>query len=255
MHGDVLYLGDTRLDGPAGYLAGVLTWAGISFDHVPSHRGPTDEEWQAARRLIVVSDYPSALLSAEVQQSLLSQVKAGAGLWMIGGWESFQGSAGGWRGTALGDALPVEIRADDDRVNSDQPSLIRLASPSAAEHPAVADLPWGERPPTVGGWNAVRVKPDAELLLEVVRFSASHSPTGFTFQPCAVHPLLVSGRFGLGRTLALTTDAAPHWVGGLVDWGLSRITSHAPGAEPIEVGLYYAQFLASLARWTAGKTG
>ena len=54
-----------------------------------------------------------------------------------------------------------------------------------------------------------------------------------------------------GRTAALATDLAPHWVGGLVDWGDGeRVVAQAPGSWPIEVGNFYAQFIANLLTWT-----
>ena len=47
------------------------------------------------------------------------------------------------------------------------------------------------------------------------------------------------GRHGYGRTAALATDVAPHWVGGLVDWGDQRITQKVT-EDSIEVGNWYA---------------
>ena len=55
---------------------------------------------------------------------------------------------------------------------------------------------------------------------------------------------------GRGRTAALATDVAPHWVGGLVDWGSRRVTAQAPRGEMIEVGQHYATFLTRLVEWT-----
>ena len=56
------------------------------------------------------------------------------------------------------------------------------------------------------------------------------------------HPLLVVGQHGQGRTAAIATDVAPHWVGGLVDWGDDRVTGQGDGADDVEVGDLYAQF-------------
>ena len=44
------------------------------------------------------------------------------------------------------------------------------------------------------------------------------------------------GEFGRGRTAALATDVAPHWVGPLVDWGVPRVAAQAPQANAVEVG-------------------
>ena len=63
--------------------------------------------------------------------------------------------------------------------------------------------------------------------------------------------MLVLGTHGQGRTAALTTDLAPHWVGGLVDWGDGeRVKAQAAGGFEIEVGNFYAQLVANLLVWT-----
>ena len=61
------------------------------------------------------------------------------------------------------------------------------------------------------------------------------------------------GRHGRGRTAAFTSDVAPHWVGGLVDWGPERVGTQAPEANDIEVGSHYAEFFTRLIRWTMGE--
>jgi hypothetical protein len=60
---------------------------------------------------------------------------------------------------------------------------------------------------------------------------------------------LIVGRYGAGRTAALATDVAPHWVGGFVDWGDRRI-AQAVGGGMIEVGNWYARFFHNLVAWT-----
>ena len=54
-----------------------------------------------------------------------------------------------------------------------------------------------------------------------------------------------------GRVAALATDVAPHWVGGLIDWGTGRVAAQAPAADTIEVGDLYAKFFRQLMAWTA----
>jgi len=78
--------------------------------------------------------------------------------------------------------------------------------------------------------------------------------TGSTlrFDPAtAAERLLVVGSHGQGRVTAFTSDAAPHWVGGLVDWGDQRLTACADGANPIEVGNWYARLFVQMVAWTA----
>jgi uncharacterized membrane protein len=241
----ILYLGDTSLAGAAGYLAGLMTSCGLGYDYVPSDAAVAGDAL-GGRRLIVLSDYPAKLLTAPLQARVVELVRAGTGLLMIGGWESFCGFGGDWAGTAVGDALPVEIARADDRVNCDQPALATKVS----DHPIVAGLPWDLRPPTIGGFNRFSAKPGAATLLDVQRFSARRAGGGYEFVPAERHPLLVTGACGAGRTAALATDLAPHWVGGFVDWGGARVTATAPGSWGIEVGSDYARFVGNLLRWT-----
>jgi hypothetical protein len=243
----VLYLGDSSLSGAAGYLAGLMTAFGIGFDYLPSDQPLSPTLASSRRKLFILSDYPSAMMSADAQDQLLQQVRNGAGLLMLGGWESYHGHGGNWDGTAIGKALPVEISGSDDRINCDQPALLIQSE----DHEIVAQLPWGSRPPTVGGFNRVVSKPGSATILLVQRFQAMFNAGRFQFTPTEQDPMLVLGTHGAGRTAAFATDLAPHWVGGFVDWGDSqRVTAQAPGSWQIEVGNYYSQFIANLLVWT-----
>jgi uncharacterized membrane protein len=243
----VLYMGDTSLQGAAAYLAGLIHHAGWACDYVPSHVPAEAALFDPPRSLFVLSDYPAARLSPPLQQRLLQAVEAGTGLMMLGGWESYHGCGGDWDQTAVAAALPVEISPVDDRVNCDQPALVRCL----LDHPAVRDLPWDARPPCIGGFNRIRPKAEAQLVLETQRFRAVRDGEHVRFELAGSDPLLVVGSYGRGRVAALATDVAPHWVGGLIDWGTGRVTSQAPGADTIEVGDLYAKFFCQLMAWTA----
>lgn len=245
MTNSILYLGDTHLHDAAAYLAGLLHGWGWPFDYVPSHEPARASMFDASRSLFIISDYPSGQMEPAAQRTLIEQVAGGAGLIMIGGWESFHGLGGDWDGTLVADALPVVIASEDDRMNCDQPVLVRRI----AEHPAVSGLPWDSRPPVIGGFNRMSPKPAATVLLEAQRFAVRCDGEDFSFAPFDRHPLLVVGEFGSGRTAALATDVAPHWVGPLIDWGLPRIAAQAPQANPVEVGGDYAKFLRQLLSW------
>jgi uncharacterized membrane protein len=148
----------------------------------------------------------------------------------------------------------VEMARSDDRVNCPQPCLAELAAPAekSVAHPILAGLPW-ERPPGVGGFNRVSPKAAATTLLVARQFVVkSGAPGQFDFALVASAALLVVGAFGRGRTAAFASDVAPHWVGGLVDWGDGRIAARAPGGEAIEVGSAYAAFFTQMVRWTMG---
>lgn len=241
---NVLYLGDTSLATAAGYLAGVMTHGGIGYEYVASDVA-AELTLVDGRKLFILSDYPAKFMPLSVQEALLQEVRGGAGLLMIGGWESYFGMGGDWSGTPVGEALPVVLEAKDDRINCDQPALL-LAT---REHPITSNLPWADRPPTVGGFNRFSAKAEAAVLLEVERFSALRQSDSIYFVPRERHPMLVVGACGQGRVAALATDVAPHWVGGLVDWGPGRISAQAPGAGGIEVGDLYTRFFLQLLNW------
>jgi hypothetical protein len=244
----VLYCGDTSLTDAAAYLAGLVHAWGWPLDYVPSDQAIRAEFLERPHRLFVLSDYPHAQFDPALEQRLLAHVAAGAGLVMIGGWESFHGCGGDWDGSLVAEALPVVIDPTDDRVNCDQPVLVY----PACRHPIVDGLPWDARPPVIGGYNRFTPKAGGEVILESHRYAACRVEGGFHFEPAGRAPLLVVGRYGQGRTAALATDVAPHWVGPWVDWGTPRLAAQAPGASAIEVGGHYAEFLRRLLQWAAG---
>ena len=248
MTAPILYCGDTDLNGAASYLAGMMTAWGLEFDYVPSHIALTDESLGTGRKLFILSDYPGAQLSAALHLALVAQVQAGAGLLMIGGWESFHGLGGDWDGTPVGEALPVRISNTDDRVNFAQSAYLSAAEPT---HPILAGLPWGSLPPAIGGMNRVKAEADTKILLTARPLQvAAQGAQPWQASFGAELPALVVGEHGAGRTAAFLSDVAPHWVGGFVDWGNGRVTGQARGAGGIEVGNWYADFWRQLLSWT-----
>lgn len=242
----VLYCGDTDLSSAACYLAGLMTHCGMDYDYVPSHVPLAREPVERPRSLFVFSDYPAAMADPALQRIVVQQVAGGAGLLMIGGWESFHGLGGNWDGSPVGEILPVEIAPHDDRVNFPQSAFIRTDD---ADHRLLAGLPWGQ-PPAIGGMNRAIAKPDAHIGLWARPYQVTALGDDWRFAPAAELPLLVTGRHGQGRVAAMMTDVAPHWVGGFVDWGDARVTAQACGAPAIEVGNWYAQFWRQLLGWT-----
>ena len=246
---DVLYCGDTTLDTAASYLAGLLAHAGFSFHYVPSDKAVDEKIVSAPWSLLIVSDYPAPRFARELQTAAAARVQNGAGLVMMGGWESFHGLGGDWDGTPLGDLLPVAIGNTDDRWNCDKPLIVK----QRAGHPIVDALPFGNRPPLVGGLNKVTAKPADKVLLTAEQFQLSWEGDSPRLAPAASYPLLVVGQRGKGRVAAFTSDVAPHWVGPLVDWGDARVTAKAPGGNEIEVGDLYTELFTRLVSWTAGR--
>lgn len=249
---EILYLGDTALNNAAAYLAGVMHASGWRYTYRQSDQEADAELIAGPWRACVLSDYPASRLAPELQRQIVDRVRQGAGLLMIGGWESYHGIGGNWNGTAIGEILPVEMQTTDDRVNCDSPVFVRTCG---AEHPILRSLPWSTRPPLIGGYNRFRVRAEATPLLEATRYSANLEGKLPQLSLMGVDPLLAVSHVGSGRVAALATDVAPHWVGPWVDWGSRRVQAQGPGAEAIEVGDLYAQFFRQLVEWvkTPGK--
>ena len=248
MTAPILYCGDTSLDSAAGYLTGLMTFFGWKFDYVPSHEKVSRVQIERPRSLLIVSDYPAKQFDRELQELVVEQVDRGLGVLMIGGWESFHGQGGDWDGTPLAKVLPVEISTFDDRINFDQPALLHPTNWSEL----LWQLPWLDRPPTVGGINQIRAANGSEILLSVTSFQPVYDTQLGTVQWKASQsfPALITSELHTGRTAAFASDIAPHWVGGFVDWGPTRVTAQAPGAGAIEVGSDYALFWRRLLSWT-----
>lgn len=246
----VLYLGDTALNGAAAYLAGVMSYYSLDFDYLASDKKFNDSLLGNSYSAVIISDYPAGNFSPEQLVTIAERVNAGVGLLMMGGWESFTGAAGEYNNTILKDVLPVVMQDSDDRVNCSAPCLIE----KLCEHKIIDSLPFDKESPTIGGFNRLQSKPDGITILSARPFKASRIGTNFVFTPSEeADPLLVIGSYGKGRTCAFASDPAPHWVGGLVDWGDSRIQAQAPHADAIEVGNWYAKLLVNIINWTVGS--
>lgn len=248
MPAPILYCGDTTLDSAGSYLAGLMTFFDWKFDYVPSGEKISREIIERPHSLLILSDYPASQFATELQKIAIEQIDRGMGLLMIGGWESFHGLGGDWDAAPLAQVLPVEISASDDRINFDQPALLHPTN----WHERLWHLPWLERPPTIGGINSFQARPGSDVLLTVTSFRSTYEAATDSIQWKAGQsfPALVTSEKYSGRTAAFASDVAPHWVGGFVDWGPTRVTAQAPGAGAIEVGSDYAEFWRRLLSWT-----
>lgn len=247
----IAYLGDSSLPGPASYMAGIMTHFGLPFVYVPSHEPPPETVFDEAVGLCVLSDYPAARFAAGAMERLCRRVRDGAGLLMLGGWESYHGLGGDYDATPLADLLPVVMSNADDRRNCSQLVLVR----KCAEHPITAALPF-DSPPSIGGYNEFRARASGTVVLEGDRYRVTLRGEQPHFAPEGRFPLLVveerkRGACGAGRRACLATDVAPHWVGGFVDWGETRLTVRLGGGF-VEVGAWYAAFFRNLLVWCLG---
>jgi uncharacterized membrane protein len=244
-----IYLGDTDLKGSAGYLAGIMTHCGIDFEHLASNRRFQSALFGKGFDVLIISDYPSANFTGRQLADIRNRVEAGMGLLMIGGWESFTGKGGGYQSTCLKYVLPVWMSDTDDRRNFWGPCVVE----KVCNHEIVDSLPFDESAPCVCGYNEIRAKDDASCVLCVQRFDVSMSSGGEPrFAAKEKHPLLVVGRYGEGNVACFASDVAPHWAGGFVDWGLTRIAVKAEGGNEIEVGDHYVRLFANMVKWAGG---
>jgi uncharacterized membrane protein len=235
---EVLYCGDGTLESGASYLGGIMAVAGIAFDYVPMNAIFPEALLEQDYALIILSDYPSGNFPPGLMERIARKVEQGTSLLMVGGWESFHGLIGNYQDTTLASVLPVECLAGDDRLNWCHGLVPQIVSP----HPILKGLPW-DKPPIVCGCNRVTAKREATTVMALRKIQIQKDT--LTLEEESL-PLLVVGTYGKGRTGAVTTDFAPHWAGGLVDWGGERVSAQAPGGRKIEVGSCYAAFLRNI---------
>jgi len=241
----ILYAGDDDVDRAGVYLSTILYAEGYALDYVPS-----TERFPAlpfgAYDLFILSDYPRRQLAPEQLSALKDVVTAGASLLMIGGWESFAGLGREYCGTPLESVLPTTIPAVDDRRNFAQGCLV---TPHAGS-PWAQAMPW-ERPPIIGGFNELHPKLGAKLHLVGRGLEIQSAPFAATLSHQS-YPLLLSMNMGNGFSAALAFDLAPHWIGGMVDWGAERVRLEWEDRF-IEVGSLYRQFVRSLILFCISK--
>jgi uncharacterized membrane protein len=229
----VLFLGEGDLSGPARYLASVLKWSGWAFDH-RADQVKIPKAWQRPGRydVIILSDYRYASFTPDARRWLIKEVReGGTGLLMIGGWASFTGLVGHYAGTDIEDLLPVQCMTEDDRVNCASGSVVSIDDLRLTSLPIVC------------GYHRVRVKENSQVVFSLrdLKFSPGKPP--IVGEP---HPLHVLGKSGMAWTAAFLTDCAPHWAGGLVDWGRKRVTVNLPGGIETEVGEQYLKFFRAM---------
>ena len=239
---ELLFLGEGA---QSGYVQGALS-TGFRLTRVNAGQplaGSQAEQRLDEYALIVLSDYPARNLTLSHQEAIVAAVeRRGRGLLMIGGWASFGGPHGSYYGTRIAELLPVEIGAEDDRVNSPLGTVLVAQRES---HPAIASI-HGQEPCVVVGYNGVRGRAGATVLVEGhgLHVDAALQPR----LEKSTTPVLSVWQRGAGRVGALAPDVMPHWAGGILDWGERRVT--LPTGN--EVGHLYPAFLVDLCRWLAG---
>ncbi len=154
---NILYLGDN-----AGTSAAYLSESLVELEHTVTHYDSASAlpELQQTYDVIIVSDYPASLISAEQAEVIKEQVNKGSRFIMIGGWDSFNGRGINYHLHPLHEMLPVTLQEDDDRVNAPQGLILK---PDPALQSAIP-LDW-LNPPVICGYNAFETKEGTHTLV------------------------------------------------------------------------------------------
>jgi uncharacterized membrane protein len=225
----------------AGHLVNALKGSDFDLVYLPAHLAardfPLDLAGLQQYGAVILSDIGSNTLllhpdtynagkpTANRLKLIREYVRQGGGLIMMGGYYSYQGIHGAARyhRSPVEEVLPVTMLPTDDRI--EVPEGLKPQIAGDANHPILAGI--GGDWPILLGYNEVRVKEgdNIELLM-----SADEEAGG--------HPLLVTGRFGAGRSIAWTSDVGPHW--------LPESFATWPG---------YQQLWRQALAWVTGQTG
>lgn len=194
------------------YDVGLTEWVaaleahGHTVTHITNHDAIRDFPWTLeefqAHDVVVMSDIPADTIQltpavfdrGERQPDrlrvLADYARAGGGVMMVGGYMSFSGIEGKahYAATPLAGVLPVEMLVGDDRIETPE----GVNPTVAAEHEVLSGIP-GDWPYFLG-YNRIRAKPDATVVLAVDD-----------------DPFLVLGTAGAGRVAAFASDCSPHW--------------------------------------------
>ena len=213
------------------WLRSALETDGWQVDYQPAHVAardfPSDLKALSQFDCVMLSDvgantlllHPDTFARSVTRPNRLNVIRdyvaAGGGFVMIGGYMTFQGieAKAQYGGTAIEEILPVNLFRFDDRAECPQGIVPNVMDP---DHPIVAGI--GPDWPALLGFNRVTAKQDSAVIVEI-----------------GADPLLVAGNYGDGRSVAFTSDCAPHW------------------APPAFVGWKgYAPLWRQLASWAAG---
>lgn len=166
-------------------------------------------------------------------ENIRSYVEGGGGLAMLGGEMSF--SSGGYWGTPVASALPVELVDPYARALVDTAEFAPTLTEAGKSHPvtalryATADnlAAWAALPPLEGVNLVAGARADATVLAVHPRLKTARG------QPM---PVIVAGDYGKGRSLAVTTDSL---------WRFGFVAAARPGDD----GRQYTRLWENAIRW------
>ena len=194
---------------------------------------PTDRPTIDKFDVFILGDIDATYLRPAQQELILARVRAGAGLIMLGGYHSL--GPGGYAGTPLAAALPVEL--GDRQIGQDTDPFLPVLTPEGVRHPIFANIsgffptrnagPKTPGLPMLSGCTRVeRAKPGASVL-------ATLNAEPGSMPVLAVQPL------DRGRTAVFTGDTTRNWQ--QVNQSLGR---ESP----------FMRFWGQTVRWLAGRS-
>ncbi|MBV9124569.1 MAG: hypothetical protein JO112_14525 [Planctomycetes bacterium] len=152
--------------------------------------------------VIILGDVSSQRLTAGNPQALTQiqdQVRKGAGLLMMGGYQAFGNDD--WQKTPLADLLPVRLnvpgQVDEEVQMEPTESGLQHFVMQLSDLPSANGALWAKLPPLNGMTHLGEVKPEATLL--AVRAGGTREP------------MLVGQQYGEGRVLAFAGDTTWRW--------------------------------------------
>ena len=169
----------------------------------------------------------------EYLENIRAYVDGGGGLAMLGGAMSF--SSGGYYGTPVARALPVDLLDPYARALVDTTEFAPTLTEAGKSHPvtalryAIADnlAAWKALPPLEGVNLVLGAKADATVLAVHPRLRTGGG---------APMPVVVAGEHGKGRSLAITTDSL---------WRFGFVAAARPGDD----GRQYTRLWENAIRW------
>ncbi len=186
----------------------------IEVSHIPNHLAPSQfpqtlEELQDFDVLIIsdcgrntLTMYPEMFkvpMGPNKIALVAEYVRQGGSLIMAGGYVSFQGfqGKGNYHGSEIEEVLPINILDRDDRVESTSGAEVKVIEKN---HPILKGIP--EAWPKFLGYQKIIPEDNSKVLATIGDND----------------PFIVIGEKGKGKSMAFSSDLAPHWGTDFVKW-------------------------------------
>jgi len=248
----VLYAGDGNKHGAAKYLLSVLEFLKVDYEYIPSSDLLSPVILKKPFDAVIFSDYRQNRLPVESENRIIQMINHGTGFMMAGGWSSFRGLTGHWQNSKIAKILPVTCLQKDDRRNFSSGAVLQAKEgpPKIFSKSLFQDLP------VICGLNEVNAGKESRTLLTArpLKITSSKSAKVGVKLRFEEYPLLVIHSDPKKKVAVLTTDLAPHWCGGLIDWGSKREKLNFEGIY-MELGNKYIEFISSLLKWLSPVSG